>query len=62
MVDAELHTQLFDITEPVMDYFIDGIDEAADDEEQTNLRTLVAKAIMAMQRALMVSDVDQAQA
>lgn len=57
MVDADLHSELFTITEPVMEYFIDGIDEAADDEQQTNLKTLVCYAILQMQSAILADDI-----
>lgn len=61
MIEAGLHQQAFDITEPVMEYFIDGIDAAADDENQSHLKRIVATAYMAMCHATLRDDIDQAQ-
>ena len=62
MIEAGLHQQQFDVMEPLMEYHIDGIDEAADDENQTHLKILVSKAIVQMQQYTMRGDVDAAQA
>lgn len=60
MIDAGLYQQQFDIMEPLMEYHIDGIDEATDDENQTNLKTLAAHAYIQMQNAINRHDIDQA--
>lgn len=51
-IHYDLHNQHFNAMEPLMDYHIDGIDAAADDEAQSNLRRLVATSIYDLQLCL----------
>ncbi len=55
-IELDLTTAHFNAMEPLMEYYVDGIDEAADDDNQTNLKALVAGSVHDLQLCIMAHE------
>ena len=55
-LEYDLHNQHFNAMEPLMEYHVDGIDEACDDAQQSNLKRLVATAIHDLQLSIIAHE------